>query len=398
MLLPTCAVLSLSLVAVAVHVGVGAVHVRGPRDDPHPTGEVDVVVPARKECPKAVGSYLDSCRRCSTTAYPDCHLTCLCDNPEGTRMDRCCYRLQPQFLCEASKEFALGNAGQFTPAEGRLTCEDYTRFGPEAYSCAALPPSPPSPPCDYARYDACHVVLENRGEQCGREPSQEAALACLRKYYGSAAKTASCCGCIQFYGKEYYLPLLASLDCSPAPAPPSPPLPVCKHTDTRTGAEYDLSALQNLGDLQVNTTGGDGLFTRTIAICRPLSSKNFCNDPDARNPANSASCTTCCTPELVFDNGDAASLKIGDIPTVPGVNVEGVQIIYQGASPPGRCVRDGVSSRRITVINVYCARNIGDNTVLKYVAEDPNCVYQMAVESKHGCPLSLGNATRPVLD
>ena len=104
MLLPMCAVLSLAVRVGAVRVGA----VRAPSfvdiDTAGASARATPVAPA--ECPRSTGTYTKSCSSCNlVSAYPDCLLRCACDNDAGTGKQVVCYRLQPKFQCEDSKDF-----------------------------------------------------------------------------------------------------------------------------------------------------------------------------------------------------------------------------------------------------------------------------------------------------
>ena len=98
--------------------------------------------PPSPQCPLATGSYIKSCVSCQTTAYPDCILKCECDDGTGTHGLPMCYHLEKRFICATDQSFDLGNIASANPYQ--LTCEDYTRFGDETYSCKHPPSQHPA--------------------------------------------------------------------------------------------------------------------------------------------------------------------------------------------------------------------------------------------------------------
>lgn len=181
------------------------------------------------------------------------------------------------------------------------------------------------------------------------------------------------------------------------PGPPPPPAIKCTHT-TAAGVEYDLTELQEQGpfDLIVTDNADPTLnYTHSIGICAESS-------PCPGNPLPTegpvASCQTLDRPgeALQGSNGKLSTLKLDDL-TGP-FGIQGVQLTYVGARDRNCESAANPNGERRTSVEILCsATPIAPDPILKFLAEDPKCVYNFALESDRACPTPQAAATRTAI-
>ena len=188
--------------------------------------------------------------------------------------------------------------------------------------------------------------------------------------------------------KLYTLTAKSKLACKGA-SPPSPPGPApvrCKHTDTKTGAVYDLTTLQQGGPYSVVNSEIPRLtFDNSVGICGLSTS---CNGADGGNSEDVSSCSKLVQEgtNLVYANGYLSTMQITDLVGSP--SGQGVTITYRGRVHEEGCVSAAnADGDRKTVVQVVCpSAPITPDPILKYITESPSCVYNFVLESTHACP------------
>ena len=129
MSLPLRAALTLGL---ALSLGAGAGGVRAPRTPSGPaalhSSNASAAAIAEAECPRATGSYTETCSNCGVSAYPDCLLKCQCQDADGRHNSMECYHLRPEFRCKDSEDYGEGHAPAAT-FPGAVTSRALSRRG-----------------------------------------------------------------------------------------------------------------------------------------------------------------------------------------------------------------------------------------------------------------------------